>query len=135
MNHTHRTAPDYVIVLSREFRKNPTDPEAFLWECLRDRRLNGFKFRRQHPVGRYIADFFCGDVGLVLEIDGTVHAEADRIVYDRIRDEEMTLRGLRVLRIKNGELANDPEGTIAIIAEALVSLLHEVTPHPQPPLP
>ena len=132
---THRTAPDYVIVLAREFRKNPTDPEAFLWECIRDRRLNGFKFRRQHPIGRYIADFFCGDVGLVVELDGGVYSEADRIIYDGIRDEEMVLRGLRVLRIKNKELVTDPEGIIAAIAKTLISLLHEVTPHPQPPLP
>ena len=125
MNHTHRTAPDYVIVLAREFRKNPTGPEEFLWECLRERRLKGFKFRRQHPIGRYIADFFCGDVGLVLELDGAPHAEADRVVYDRIRDEEMTLRGLKVLRIKNIELVSDPEGTVGKIAGRLTELLHK----------
>ena len=123
--HTHRTAPDYVIVLAREFRKNPTEPEAFLWECLRERRLHGFKFRRQHPIGRYIADFFCGDVGLVVELDGVQHTTADRVVYDRIRDEEMTLRGLSVLRIRNGELVHNPEGTVEMIVETLMSLLHK----------
>ena len=130
MAHTHRTAPDYVIVLAREFRKNPTEPEEFLWECLRDRQLHGFKFRRQHPVGRYIADFFCGDVGLVVELDGAQHTEADRIVYDRIRDEEMTLRGLHVLRIWNAELVKDPVGTIDKLAGVLADLLNEETPHP-----
>ena len=135
MTLTHRTAPDYIIVLAREFRKNPTQPEEFLWECLRDRRLNGFKFRRQHPIGRYIADFFCGDAGLVVELDGAPHTEADRVVYDRIRDEEMTLRGLSVLRIKNKKLIEDPIGAIELIAESLANLLHEVSPHPQPPLP
>ncbi len=124
MTYTHRTAPDYIIVLAREFRKNPTEPEEFLWECLRDRRLHGFKFRRQHPIGRYIADFFCGDVGLVIELDGAQHLEADRIIYDRIRDEEMTLRGLTVLRIKNRELINKPVETIEMIADTLMELLH-----------
>ena len=125
MTNTHRTAPDYIIVLAREFRKNPTEPEEFLWECLRERRLNGFKFRRQHPIGRYIADFFCGDVGLVVELDGKPHTEADRIVYDRIRDEEMTLRGLSVLRIKNRELISDPVGTIERIADNVMELLNK----------
>ena len=125
MTFTHRTAPEYVVALARAFRKNPTEPEAFLWECLRDRRLHGFKFRRQHPIGRYIADFFCGDAGLVVELDGAPHSEADRIVYDRIRDEEMTLRGLKVLRIRNAVLAKDPEGTIGRIIGTLTSLLNE----------
>lgn len=124
MTLTHRTAPDYIIVLAREFRKNPTQPEEFLWESLKDRRLNGFKFRRQHPIGRYIADFFCGDVGLVIELDGSQHSEGDRVIYDKIRDEEMTLRGLSVLRIKNKKLIEDPIGTIELIAETAIDLLH-----------
>jgi very-short-patch-repair endonuclease len=126
MTNTHRTAPDYILILAREFRKNPTEPEEFLWECLRDRRLQGFKFRRQHPIGRYIADFFCGDAGLVVELDGAQHTEAERVVYDRIRDEEMTLRGLSVLRIKNKKLIDDPIETVGAIAEAAINLLHEM---------
>jgi very-short-patch-repair endonuclease len=113
--HTHRTAPEYVIQLAQQFRKEPTEPEAFLWECLRDRRLYGYKFRRQHPIGRYIADFFCSEVSLVVELDGKVHNKPDRKIYDRIRDEELTLRGLNILHIKNEELIEDPEKTLLII--------------------
>ncbi|MBI5695551.1 MAG: endonuclease domain-containing protein [Nitrospirae bacterium] len=119
MVQTHRTAPDYVIILAREFRKNPTNPEGFLWDCLRDRRLDGFKFRRQHPIGRYIADFHCGYASLVVELDGAPHNEADRVVYDRIRDEELALRGLKVLRVTNAELIKDPEGVFILIADTL----------------
>lgn len=115
MARTHRTAPGYVVALAREFRKKPTEPEAFAWECLRSRRLCGFKFRRQHPIGRYIADFFCGEAGLVVELDGSVHSGYDQIIYDKVRDEELSSRGLRVLRIKNGELTGDPVGTIGKI--------------------
>ena len=109
-------------MLAREFRKNPTDPEKFLWSCVRSRKLHGFKFRRQHPVGRYIADFFCAEAALVVELDGVQHTILDQAVYDRIRDEEMAHRGLTVLRIANAELINDPVGAVSRIANALTSI-------------
>ena len=100
--------PEYLLDLSREFRKNPTLPEEFIWKCLRNRKFHGLKFRRQHVIGRYVADFCCVEAKLVLEIDGKTHEEADRIVYDRIRDEELSLRGFNVLRIKYSELCESP---------------------------
>jgi very-short-patch-repair endonuclease len=119
MSQTHQTAPKYIIQLARKFRKEPTPPEVFLWECLRERRFNGFKFRRQHPVGRYIADFFCHEASLVIELDGKIHTEKERKIYDRIRDEELALRGLSVLRITNSELFKEPEKLLNKIASHL----------------
>ena len=119
MTQTHRTAPKYVIGLAQQFRREPTAPEAFLWECLRDRKFLGFKFRRQHPIGRYIADLFCSEAGLVIELDGEIHNGKDRAVYDRIRDEELSLRGLEIIHIKNDHITEQPEKTMELIASLL----------------
>ena len=116
MDHTHGTAPKYVVQLARESRFKPTEPEAFLWEYLRDRQFFGLKFRRQHPIGRYIADFFCKEAALVVELDGKVHQKEDQVVYDGIRNELMKLRGLKVVRITNAELIADPEKVLNKIA-------------------
>jgi len=91
---------------SRELRKNMTDSEKLLWEELRGRKLNGFKFLRQHPVlyqgnlvryNYFIADFYCYKKKAVIEIDGPIH-EGSR-EYDSFRDEEMKNLGLHILRI------------------------------------
>src|SRR5581483_706239 len=81
--------PEYLLKLIREFRTNPTDAEAMLWECLRARRLNGFKFRRQHPNRRYVVDFYCHEARLIVEVDGDIHDVPDQQEYDVIRQQEL----------------------------------------------
>ncbi|BCH24125.1 hypothetical protein MesoLjLb_39100 [Mesorhizobium sp. L-8-3] len=85
-------------------RRAPTDAEEKLWAELRDRRLDRIKFRRQVPVGTYIADFVCLDAKLIIEIDGSQHGEPD---YDRVRDAELKSRGFRVLRFWNDDVLRD----------------------------
>ncbi len=102
------------IVFARELRKYSTPQENMLWQLLRDRRLNGIKFLRQHPIivekskdhtSFYIADFFCAQKKLVIEIDGRIHSF--RIVEDRARDIAMNELGLQVIRISNDEVEKD----------------------------
>ena len=112
----HRLPP-YLVELCRTMRREPTEPEAWLWACLRGRRLAGAKFRRQRPLGRYIADFCCDEAKLVVELDGGVHASQDE--YDSLRDEHLAAAGYRVLRIRNQELAANPEGVLATIMAAV----------------
>ena len=101
---------------AREFRKAPTRAEAILWERLRNRRLNGLKFRRQHPIGPYIVDFYCAQHRLIVEIDGPVHRlQAE---HDRLRAEELERRGYRILRVTNEEVERDIEGVLKKIAKA-----------------
>ena len=97
---------------ARELRQNVTDSEKELWEQLRNRRLSGYKFLRQHPIiykadykglNYFIADFYCDAKKTVIELDGSIHAEKEE--YDQFRDEEMKLLGLHVLRLKNEELS------------------------------
>ena len=77
-------------------RKNPTDAERALWRHLRKRQTGGYRFRRQHPMGGYIIDFFCFEKRLVVEIDGGQHSE--QVCYDTQRIRWLEAQGYRVLR-------------------------------------
>jgi very-short-patch-repair endonuclease len=92
------------IELARQFRREPTPAEAALWRIIRNRRLAGYKFRRQHPLGGIIADCYCAEARLLVELDGLIHLRPDVAEYDRLRDEEVANRNLRVLRVPNEEL-------------------------------
>jgi len=123
-----REIPEYLKQLCREARAHPTPAEAFLWECVRDRRLNGLKFRRQHAIGRYIADFYCHEARLIVELEGAVHDEPQQAAYDAVRFETLESQGFRVLRIRNEALRQDPEKVLTMILEAALG----AHPHPQP---
>jgi very-short-patch-repair endonuclease len=103
--------------LARSLRKRSTLPEGKLWALLRSRRFIGFRFRRQVPIGPYIADFVCYGRRLVIELDGSQHA--DNLAYDNRRDAELNRRGFRVLRIWNGQFAQDEQAVIEGILAAL----------------
>jgi len=100
---------------ARELRKNPTRAERALWEALRGRRLNGLRFRQQHPVGPFALDFYCPSAKLVVEVDGGVHGEQRD--QDAYRDDHLASYGYRVLRVRNGEVMGDLPSVLARIAE------------------
>ncbi|RWN24706.1 MAG: endonuclease domain-containing protein [Mesorhizobium sp.] len=89
---------------ARSMRREPTEAEDRLWHELRGRRLDRIKFRRQVPVGKFIADFICAEARLIIEIDGSQHADSN---YDRERDAELKVRGFRVLRFWNDDVLRD----------------------------
>ncbi|MEW4568680.1 endonuclease domain-containing protein [Tautonia sp. JC769] len=95
---------------ARRLRREMTVPERVLWYLLRDRRLARLKFRRQHPIGRYFVDFYCAAFQLVIEVDGRSHD--DRGEYDARRQHDLERRGLKVLRVSNDEILDDPESII-----------------------
>lgn len=98
-------------------RRNATDAERRLWYHLRAKRLQGYKFRRQHVIGPYIVDFVCLDRRLVIEIDGGQHLE--RRAQDAKRTAFLEQQGLRVLRFWNDEVLKDTEAVLTRILEAL----------------
>ena len=104
--------PGYVYEVCRNLRRRQTDAEKLLWECLGRKRLKGLKFRRQHPIGRYIADFYCPEAHLAVELDGSIHQVKDQKEYDRIRQEAIEMRGIRVVRLKNEEVEKDIDSVI-----------------------
>ena len=99
--------------LCREMRRLGTPVERLLWEMVRDRRFERLKFRRQRPMGAYVADFFCAEKNLVVELDGGMHSERSQRDRDQARDETLAERGALVFRISNEKLLLDPEGTLA----------------------
>ena len=107
--------PGYVYDLCRKLRQKQTNAEELLWECLRRRRLGGLKFRRQHPIGRYIADFYCPEAHLAIELDGSIHSFKDRKDYDNVRQEMIETRGIQVVRFKNQEIEQDIEGVLRMV--------------------
>jgi adenine-specific DNA-methyltransferase len=110
MGSTSRVRGEWQPVLqafARDMRQAPTVAEARLWYFLRNRRLDGIKFRRQHPIGPYIIDFISIDHGIAVEIDGGQHALADEEKRDAARDAFLFSRGFRVLRFWNDEVLND----------------------------
>jgi very-short-patch-repair endonuclease len=105
--------------LARELRKNQTEAEELLWQLLRNRRLLGFKFRRQHQIGDYIVDFYCCEANLVIECDGTVHDQNERWHHDQKRDAYMISQGLSVLRFSNDRVLRNTANVIDEICRIL----------------
>ena len=101
---------------ARSLRRSTTQTEALVWSRLRRRQLGGYRFRRQHPIGPYVADFVCLEQRLAIEMDGGQHAELAE--YDRARDDYIRQRGFRVLRLWNSEVFADLDGTLDAILSA-----------------
>jgi len=105
------------IERSRRLRRDATRAEKRLWSALRDRQLGDAKFRRQHPLGRYIVDFFCLECALVIELDGGQHAKQRQA--DEARDAWLASQGYRVLRFWNHDVLTNTEGVLLSIEQAL----------------
>ena len=97
---------------AKKLRKEMTESEILLWECLRNRKT-GFKFRRQHPIGIYIADFYCHELKLVVEVDGEIHNARDQIEWDNYRTMNMHLMNITVIRFSNEDVQNHMEKVLA----------------------
>ena len=100
---------------ARRLRQQLTPAEDQLWSALRGRQLVGLKFRCQHPVGRFIVDFYCPSCKLVIEVDGDIHAQQK--AYDDARTEQLQSFGYRVLRFTNEEVLNDLQTVLACIVQ------------------
>jgi very-short-patch-repair endonuclease len=103
-------------------RKTMSNAERELWNALRERRVEGARFRRQHPIGAYIVDFICLERKLVVEVDGGQHTEDDQITHDRRRDVWLASEGYRVLRVPNVEVYGNLSGVVDTIWAALQEL-------------
>ena len=113
---------------ARQLRRNPTDVERLLWQKLRLWQVDGSKFRRQQPVGRYIVDFVCLEKRLIVEVDGGQHAHQGD--YDKERDSWLREQGFVVLRFWNNHLLENINGVMEMITENLQSTPY-LNPSPQ----
>jgi very-short-patch-repair endonuclease len=103
---------------AKRLRRDQTDVERKLWFALRDRQLDGAKFRRQMPVGSYIVDFVCVDRKLIIELDGGQHTGT--AAYDDRRTRSLARRGYRVVRFWNNDVIENLDGVLSTIQQALV---------------
>jgi len=120
--HAGATKPLYQR--AREFRNNATNAESVLWGYLKNKPL-GYKFRRQHPYSNYILDFYCHALKLVIEVDGSIHNNADVKLNDELRQVALQSDGLVVLRFQNDEITKTPEKVILEIENFLLKNKNE----------
>ena len=104
---------------ARELRKRMTHAEELLWKRIRRKQLNGMHFRKQHPYGHYILDFYCFESQLAIEVDGLIHL--NKVEYDSERAACLESSGLTVLRFSNDEIENDIESVLYRISEYLIA--------------
>jgi len=116
MKHLESRASPAIRRRAKELRQQMTPAEKALWERLRNRQLSGLKFRRQCPIGPYIADFYCAQFRLVIEVDGGVHVAQAKA--DEQRSQGLADYGYRVLRVRNEEILSDLESVLCRILAA-----------------
>lgn len=108
------------IRYAKEQRHEPTAAEAILWEAVRNRKLNGYKFRRQHPIAGYIPDFVCLDKKLIVEVDGGYHSDPVQKQADADREQVLTDNGYKVIRFQNNEVISSLPEVLQRIADAVI---------------
>ncbi|HPR31717.1 MAG TPA: endonuclease domain-containing protein [Prolixibacteraceae bacterium] len=111
-------APPVLFVLAKKLRDKPTEAEEFLWKQLSNRKL-GVRFKRQHPILYFIADFYCHKARLIIEVDGGYHKIPYQYEYDRNRDSELKELGLKVIRFSNEQVLFDINNTLQNIEKEL----------------
>jgi very-short-patch-repair endonuclease len=116
--------------LARKLRKNSTRAEIKLWHYLKGRQLMGYDFHRQKPIENYIADFFCGRLKLVIELDGYTHAFESVVKRDEIKDERLNELGISVLRFSDEDVMNNIEGVLLRIEDFIGEYERKHTPDP-----
>ena len=115
------------ITRARDLRRTATEAERIAWRLLRSLRSRGLKFRRQHPIGSWIADFCCPQRGLVVELDGSVHGQPSQARRDTQRDKALKQAGYTVLRLPNGIVFEDPEAFVRKVLERAEALPNSFT--------
>jgi very-short-patch-repair endonuclease len=102
----------------KKLRNRSTSAEATLWKIIKDKQLDGKKFRRQHGIEKYIVDFYCSSEMLIIELDGQPHGEHSQVTKDEARDKFFTDNGYTVVRFENRFVFQDPEYVIETIRKS-----------------
>ncbi len=109
---------------ARSMRKEKTEAEDRLWQALRNKQIENYKFRRQHPIGQFIADFYCHEKRFIIEVDGGYHTEKEQRTYDAARTQIINEFGIKVIRFTNKEVLKDLQGVLKKITKTLQLLPH-----------
>ncbi|MCU7618738.1 endonuclease domain-containing protein [Chryseobacterium sp. PBS4-4] len=118
-------SPSSSFLKAKSLRKNETKEEKILWERLRDNQLRGYKFRRQHPISLFIADFYCHQLKLIIEVDGEYHNAPEQLEKDEERTQILQDNGIKIIRITNHEIKTDISKVITDISLIIDEILAE----------
>jgi very-short-patch-repair endonuclease len=128
-------AKPIIFERAKAMRQNPTNAEKVLWDILNKNQILGLRFKFQHPISQFIADFYCHKIKLVVEADGEIHSTMENKEKDEGRDDEMERLGIKTLRFTNEAVIHDLEGVKKSIENKCLELLGSMTPPPHPPTP
>ncbi len=112
----HYGAKPRLFEYAAEMRKKPTATERIIWEVVKTAPFDQYRFRRQHPIGAFIADFYSHRLKVVVEIDGGYHLDREQMMLDSFRDSDMNAYGIKVIRFTDKEVLNDVSSVKARIA-------------------
>jgi very-short-patch-repair endonuclease len=113
----HKKSSPVLYEYAKQMRRNSTEAEEALWHRLKNKQVAGLKFRRQHPMDKFIADFYCHEKKLVIELDGDIHDQKEQTDLDKGRTETLNEFGIKVLRFKNEEILHNIEEVIKKILD------------------
>ena len=116
-----------LITMAKEFRKNMTKAEKVLWDALRNHRFSALKFRRQHPIKWFIADFYSHEIKLIIEVDGGIHNSTSQTEHDASRTSEIETLGINVIRFSNEDILNNLE---FVLHQILLTIQQSSSPSP-----
>jgi very-short-patch-repair endonuclease len=116
-------APSKIFSNAKKLRENPTEAEEKLWLAVKNNQIEGYKFRRQHPLSVYVADFYCHALKLVIEIDGGYHLDEEQRLLDEKRTSDIEFQGSKVIRFTNEEIMLKLPEVIDKIKEFINSVL------------
>ncbi len=112
-----------LIKKARELRSQMTLPEILLWSKIRSKQLDGYKFRRQHPIFDYVVDFYCHELKLIIEVDGEIHFRKEQISFDENRDKILKINGYHIFRLTNFEIQTDLETSVNKLRSYISTIL------------
>ena len=118
----HLGARASVFKNADRLRRNPTEAEDILWSYLRNSQMEGVKFRRQHPMKGYVADFYAHSLKFVIELDGGYHNDSVQKFYDKDREDNLIAHNINVLRFTNEEVIDNINYVLSVIREKIISL-------------
>ena len=127
----HLDAGEEVFRKAHELKHPMTDAERLLWDKIRNRKLQGLKFRRQHPIHYYFADFYCHEKRLIIEVDGRIHLDAEVKEHDENRTAELDRLGISVIRFTNAQIFNQLEHVLQKIVIFTQTLSQKSSPSPK----
>jgi very-short-patch-repair endonuclease len=121
-NNLHKKTSPVLYEYAKQMRRNSTEGEEILWQRLRNKQIAGLKFRRQHPIDKFIVDFYSHEINLAIELDGSVHDQGEQNDLDKGRTETLKEFGINLIRFNNEEVISNVDTVINKLSKRILDL-------------